>query len=144
MFYAPRGFLIDYNNYELLKYFTEEIKKYAKSNDTIFIKIDSYISYQERDLNGNIVPDGENNKQAFSNLIKLGYKHFGFNLMQETLQPRWIFVTPTKDTTVDEVLKKMDSKTRQILRKNERSKIKVREFSYDEIDKFKDIMQLYL
>ena len=28
MFYSPRGFLIDYNNYELLKTFTKEIKKY--------------------------------------------------------------------------------------------------------------------
>ena len=141
MFYAPRGFLIDYDNYELLEFFTNEIKKFAKENDAIFIKIDPYLSYQERDLDGNIVENGENNKQAFDNLIKLGYKHFGFNLMQEALQPRWIFVTPTKDTTVDEVMKKMDSKTRQILRKNERNKIKVREIDYDEIDKFKDIMQ---
>lgn len=141
MFYAPRGFLIDYDNYELLEFFTNEIKKFAKENDAIFIKIDPYLSYQERDLDGNIVKNGENNKQAFDNLIKLGYKHFGFNLMQEALQPRWIFVTPTKDTTVDEVMKKMDSKTRQILRKNERNKIKVREIDYDEIDKFKDIMQ---
>ena len=27
MFYSPRGFLIDYNDYELLKEFTEKIKK---------------------------------------------------------------------------------------------------------------------
>lgn len=141
MFYAPRGFLIDYNNYDLLKFFTDEVKKYAKENDAIFIKIDPYISYQERDLYGRVVENGENNKQAFNNLIKLGYKHFGFNLMQEALQPRWIFVTPTKNTTVDEVMKGMDAKTRQILRKNERNKIKVREISYDEIDKFKNIMQ---
>ena len=32
-FYAPRGFLIDYKNYELLKYFTEEIKKFVKKNN---------------------------------------------------------------------------------------------------------------
>ena len=141
MFYAPRGFLIDYNNYELLQFFTEGIKKYALKKNAIFIKIDPYISYQERDLEGNIVENGQNNKQAFQNLIKLGYKHFGFNLMQEALQPRWIFVTPTKDTTVDEIMKGMDAKTRQILRKNERNKIKVREIEYDELDKFKKIMQ---
>ena len=140
MFYAPRGFLIDYNNLELLKFFTEEVKKYAKKEKAIFIKIDPYISYQERDLEGKIVEDGKNNKEAFNNLVSLGYKHFGFNLMQETLQPRWIFITPSKDTTVDDVMKNMDAKTRQILRKNERNKITTREISYEELDKFKDIM----
>ena len=140
MFYAPRGFLIDYDNLELLKFFTEEVKKYAKKEKAIFIKIDPYVSYQERDLEGKIVEDGKNNKEAFNNLVSLGYKHFGFNLMQETLQPRWIFITPSKDTTVDDVMKNMDAKTRQILRKNERNKITTREISYEELDKFKDIM----
>lgn len=141
MFYAPRGFLIDYNNFELLKFFTEEVKKYAKDKNAIFIKLDPYISYQERDLHGNIVEDGKNNKEAFENLINLGYKHFGFNQMQESLQPRWIFVTPTKNTTVDDIMKNMDTKTRQILRKNERNKIRVREIEYDELETFKNIMQ---
>ena len=140
MFYAPRGFLIDYKNYDLLKEFTKNIKKYAKENNGIFVKIDPYINYQERDINGNIV-EGNDNKDAYKNLINLGYKHFGFNVMQETLQPRWIFVTYTKGKTVDEVMKNMDSKTRQIIRKNERMCIKTREISYDELDKFKDIMK---
>lgn len=140
MFYAPRGFLIDYKNYDLLKEFTKNIKKYAKENNGIFVKIDPYINYQERDIDGNIV-EGNDNKDAYKNLINLGYKHFGFNIMQETLQPRWIFVTDTKGKTVDEVMKNMDSKTRQIIRKNERMCIKTREISYDELDKFKDIMK---
>ena len=140
MFYAPHGFLIDYNNYELLEEFTKNIKKYAKSEKAIFVKIDPYISYQERDINGDIVEGGKNNKKAFKNLIKLGYKHFGFNTMQETLQPRWVFVTDTKDKTIDEVMKGMESKTRQIIRKNERECIVTRELEYDEIDLFKDIM----
>lgn len=141
MFYSPRGFLIDYNNYSLLKIFTKEIKKYIKKEKGIFIKIDPYISYQERDINGNIVVDGINNKKAYENLTELGYKHFGFNLMQDTLQPRWIFITKTKNTTVEEIMKGMDPKTRQILRKNERDCIRCRELSKDELPLFKDIMQ---
>ena len=140
MFYAPRGFLLDYNDYDLLKFFTNRIKEYAKRRGAIFIKIDPYISYQERGLDGKIIENGYDNKKAYDNLIKLGYQHFGFNLMQETLQPRWIFITPSKNTTVEEVMKNMDAKTRQILRKNERNKIKVREIGYDELTKFKDIM----
>lgn len=141
MFYSPRGFLVDYSDYDLLKEFTIELKKYVKKNKGIFIKIDPYLSYQDRDLLGNIVPDGNNNKKAFDNLKKLGYKHFGFNLMQDTLQPRWIFVTEVKGRTIDDLMKDMDPKTRQILRKNERDKIKCREIGYDELALFKDIMQ---
>ena len=58
MFYSPRGFLIDYNNKELLKKFTEEIKKYAKTENAIFIKIDPFVEYQEHDNNGDIVKNG--------------------------------------------------------------------------------------
>ena len=36
MFYSPRGFLIDYNDYKVIKKFTEEIKKYAKKENAIF------------------------------------------------------------------------------------------------------------
>lgn len=141
MCYAPRGFLIDYNDFKLLKEFTLKIGEFAKEKNAIFIKIDPYVSYQERDLDGKIVEGGKDNKKAFQNLVKLGYKHFGFNLMQDTLQPRWIFVTETKDKTVDEVMNGMDSKTRQIIRKNERLCITTREISYDELPIFKDIMQ---
>lgn len=141
MFYSPRGFLIDYNDKELLKKFTEEIKKYAKKENAIFIKIDPFVEYQEHDNNGDIVKNGYNNKDAVENLKSLGYKFFGFNLMQDTLQPRWMHVIETKDRTLDDVMKDMESKTRQILRKNEKCGITTREITRDELPIFKDIMK---
>lgn len=141
MFYSPRGFLIDYNNKELLKKFTEEIKKYAKKENAIFIKIDPFVEYQEHDNNGDIVKNGYNNKDAVENLKSLGYKFFGFNLMQDTLQPRWMHVIETKDRTLDDVMKDMESKTRQILRKNEKCGITTRKITRDELPIFKDIMK---
>ena len=140
MFYAPRGLLVDYDNYDVLSFFTTEVKKYAKKNKGIFIKIDPYLSYQERDINGDIVKDGKDNKHAFQNLRKMGYKHFGFNIMQDTLQPRWMFVTETKGKTLDDIYAHMDPKTRQILHKAERQGVYTREISYEELPKFKDIM----
>lgn len=141
MFYSPRGFLIDYNNKELLKKFTEEIKKYAKTENAIFIKIDPFVEYQEHDNNGDIIKNGYNNKEAVENLKSLGYKFFGFNLMQDTLQPRWMHVIETKDRNLDDVMKDMESKTRQILRKNEKCGITTREITRDELPIFKDIMK---
>ncbi len=141
MFYAPRGFLIDYNTYEELEYFTKELKKFAKNKGAIFIKIDPYLSYQERDNEGNIVKDGFNNFNSYNNLIKLKYKHFGFNMLQEELQPRWIHTLDTNNKTLEEIFEKMESKTRQIIRKNEKSAIISREIAKDELNLFKNIMQ---
>ena len=141
MFYSPRGFLIDYNDYELLKEFTNELKKYIKKEKGIFVKIDPYVEYQERDNNGQIVENGYNNKKSVENLKKLGYKFFGFNTMQDTLQPRWMHVIEINGKTEEEVLKEMESKTRQILRKNEKSSIKTREITKEEIPIFKSIME---
>ena len=141
MFYSPRGFLIDYNNFDLLKIFTEEMKKYVKSKKGIFIKIDPYVEYQEHDNNGDIIENGFNNHQCIENLQKLGYKHFGFNLMQDTLQPRWMHIINTKNKSLDNIMADMESKTRQILRKNEKCGIITREISREELPLFKDIMQ---
>ena len=141
MLYAPRGFLIDYKNKNLLKEFTKQIKEYAKKENAIFIKIDPYVEYKERNNNGEIITNGLDNSLAVTNLKDLGYKHFGFNLMQDTLQPRWMHVIETENKTLDDVMKDMESKTRQILRKNERSGIHTREISKEELPIFKDIMQ---
>ncbi|MBR2827817.1 MAG: peptidoglycan bridge formation glycyltransferase FemA/FemB family protein [Bacilli bacterium] len=141
MFYSPRGFLIDYNNKDLLKEFTKLLKEYIKKEKGIFVKIDPYVEYQERDNDGNIKEDGYNNKVAVENLKECGYKFFGFNLMQDTLQPRWMHVIEINGKSEEEVQKEMESKTRQILRKNEKSCISTREITKEELPIFKTIME---
>ena len=139
--YCPRGFLIDYKKEEILKVFTEEIKEFAKKKKAIFIKIDPYVPYKQHDLEGKLVVGGFDNSEVVKNLKNLGYKHFGFNLMQDSLQPRWMHTITLKKKTLDEVMKDMESKTRQILRKNERCAITTREITREELPKFKDIMK---
>ena len=46
MFYAPRGFLLDYKDKKVLKKFTKELKEYAKKEHAIFVKIDPYVDYR--------------------------------------------------------------------------------------------------
>ena len=141
LFYSPRGILIDYKNKELLKEFTKEIKIFLKKEKGFLLKIDPYVEYQERNNDGEIVEDGYNNKDAFNNLVSLGYKHFGFNTMQDTLQPRWMHVIEINGRREEEVQKDMESKTRQILRKNEKSGIITREITREELPIFKSIME---
>ena len=140
MFYSPRGFLIDYKDEKVLKTFTDELKKFVKEKNGIFVKIDPYVPYKEHNNNGELVQDGFDNSIVVQNLKSLGYKHFGFNLMQDTLQPRWMHVIDT-DRSMEDILKDMESKTRQILRKNEKCGIITHEITKDELPKFKEIMQ---
>ena len=141
LFYSPRGILIDYNNKKLLEKFTNAIKKYIKDNNGFMLKIDPYVEYQERDNNGDIVEGGYNNKKAHNNLLNLKYKHFGFNKMQDTLQPRWMHVIDINGRSEEEIQKDMESKTRQILRKNEKLGVVTREITREELPLFKEIMQ---
>ena len=139
--YSPRGFIINYKDLELLRVFTREIRKFAESKNVIFVRIDPYVMYKERDINGDLVEGGIDNSRVVDNLKELGYQHFGFNLMQEALQPRWMHVINTEGKTLDEVMAGFESKTRQIIRKNERNGIHTREIKENELPLFKEIMQ---
>lgn len=138
--YAPRGFLIDYGNVDLLTFFTNNLKKMLKKRKTIFAKIDPYVIHLERDIDGNVVEGGIDNSSYTNNLINLGYKHTGYNKGLENLQPRWAVALSLKNKTVEEIFKNMEQKTRQLINKNERNGLKVREIGLDELDIFKKIM----
>lgn len=140
LFYSPRGYLLDFNNKELLTFFTKEIKNFSKKHHGIFVKIDPYVLHKERDIDGNIIENGINNENIIKTLKNLGYKHTGFNLGHENMQPRWAFAVNLKDKTEEELLKNMESKTRQLIHKNERNNIKIREIKENELHIFKDIM----
>lgn len=140
IFYAPRGYLIDFKEKERLKFFTEEIRKFAKAKSGIFVKIDPYLIYKERDIDGKIIPNGIDNSDAVENLKALGYIHTGFNLKHENMQPRWAFALNLEEKSKEEILANMESKTRQLIRKNERCNIEIREIDEEELAIFKDIM----
>ena len=90
-YYCSRGYLIDFKDKELLKTFTEEIKKYLKRTNAIYLKINPEIMYQEIDKDGNRIEKGKNNIDILNNLINLGYKHQGFVKLYENNEPRYTF-----------------------------------------------------
>lgn len=87
--YAPRGFLLDYNNSKLLEEFTTEIKKYLNKKNIIAIKINPIIIKNSHDYKENQAVINKNFTSIFDNLIKLGYYHLGFNNSFEGLKPRF-------------------------------------------------------
>ena len=89
--YAPRGFIIDYTNKELIKKFTEYLKEYMKKNKFIYIKFDPDIPYQDIDQDANPIERGNNNYELYNYMLSLGYIHTGFYRLYEGNQPRYTF-----------------------------------------------------
>ena len=89
-FYIPRGFVIDYDDENLLKIFTEEINKFTKKHNSIYFIIDPDIKLHTIDKDAKIV-EGENNYKLVSYLKKIGYKQKRLNKFFENQQPRFTF-----------------------------------------------------
>lgn len=143
MFYAPRGFLIDYSNHELLEEFTLKLKEYLKENDALFLKINPYYDYQLRDVNGKEI---ENTKKdnLMDKLRELGFIHNGFYIDQDKkkdLEPRWISVLDIKDKTMDELLKNMRSSTKWRINNSRKNCLTIIEADESNLIEFKNLMK---
>ena len=131
VFYAPRGFLIDYKNEELLKEFTEKVKKFIIEKHGIFLKIDPYILVRDRDSEGNIIEGG-----VYNDFVKINLEHAGFVKTTDKIQPKWLSRINLKDKNIEDVFNGFSPKARQIVRRNERLGFKVRDLDFKDVDKF--------
>lgn len=85
--YAPRGFLIDYNDIELIKSYTIRLKRLLKKQKFIFIKIDPYVLHRTLDRNGNVIK--EHNSSIIKQLKSLGYIKKVYNDDLLEVKPRY-------------------------------------------------------
>ena len=86
---APRGFLIDYNDENLVTTFTKLIKKYLGKKDIVAIKINPMIIKKVYNSKGYVITDNQLYETTFNRLKKLGYFHLGYNNYFEALKPRF-------------------------------------------------------
>ena len=142
MFYAPRGFLIDYQNFEEVRNFTKKITQYVKEKKGVFFKINPYVMYQERDVDGQIVECGENNQNLVDCLKEIGYIHNGFTIHYGMdLEPRWISVLDIKNKTEEELLKEMRPTTRSGIQSAYKHGLKLVEIDESRLREFKHLME---
>lgn len=87
--YAPRGFLIDWDDEELVKNFTTCIQEFLSKRNFTYLKVDPMITYKEHNLDGSEKMDAEGNLSLVSRLQSLGYIHLGYNNGLEASKPRW-------------------------------------------------------
>ena len=136
--YCPRGYLIDYNDFNLLSIFTEKLKLYLKRRNFMFVKIDPDIIYRSRNNKGEITNE-INNTKILENLVSLGYEHSGFNLNFENIKPRTCAVTTlNKD---DIVFNKYTKEIRNKIRKAEKKGIEVVKGTPQDIKQFYNIIK---
>ena len=141
--YSPNGFLIDYNNYDLVNNFTKELKKFLKKRKIVAVRfntmiIKNSIDYKNNNMNGNMYFD-----DILKNLIKEKYKHFGFNNFFESIKPRYNAVINLNDN-LNKIFNNISENTRKIIEEADNQGIKIikgtintLDYLYDEVkDKY--------
>ena len=125
--YCPRGFLIDFSDYNLLETFTKLLKEFLNKRNFMFIKIDPYIIYKDEENN-------IDNSNIVENLKTLGYEHSGFNLYFENLKPRFNAMLTTNSE--ENLFLNYNKEIKNKIRKAEKKGIDVIKGSNDSVKQF--------
>ena len=114
--YAPRGFILDYFNQELLSSFTEELIKYYRKKHICFIKINPEIAISEVDPKTGVKTYNWNYdiKEILENN---GYYKLKDNLYFESILPRFQAVVSLKTFNEDALTKNCRNKIKKGIHK---------------------------
>ena len=137
-FRAPRGVLVDYNDFALVKFFIDHLKAELIKNGGVSFRMDPNIERVERDIDGNEVKGGYNNFEIIENLKKLGFKQRKY--VEGISEITWEFVLETEGKTEEELLAAMKPNTRRRLKQAEALGVEIRELKRDELKEFHDIL----
>ena len=106
------------------------------------LKIDPYVEYKTRDIDGNIVENGVDNSNIVDFLKNNGFKHYGFNKdITKELQPRWMYVLDLKNKTEEDVFAGFNKHYRKTIRRTEKQGLIIEQISKDRLMDYKNIME---
>ena len=132
-FKALRGFLIDYNDLELLDFFLKNLKTYLIQNKCLYFEMDPYVEFQKHEKDGSLCSDSERRDDLMNLFIKNGFEHLGFrNGNDNSFEPRWMSVLNLENKNENQILKEMDAQTRQNVKNTIKTGIKVKELDESE------------
>ncbi len=139
--YAPRGYVVNFNDFKVLDKFTEEIVKFAKRKKAIYVKIDPDIIWKKEDYKGEITEVESKDKKIYNELLRLGYKHLGFTKNFETMQPRYTFRIDLNQS-MEEIESHFSKTTKQRIAKSLKLKTKVEIGTEKDLTTFYHLMML--
>ncbi len=140
-FYAPRGFVIDFTNDELVKEFSNKVVAFTKKKKSIFLKIDPDLIWHEEDYKGELVEPRYDCKHIFNVLKEIGFKHQGFTKNFETMQPRYTFRIDLSQS-MEEIESKFSKTVKQRIKKGTSLGTSVRIGTIDDIEEFSKLMDM--
>lgn len=134
-FYSSRGPLLDFNNRELVVFFFQQLKKYIQKKNGYILRIDPYLIYHQRDIDGNIVEHGINNEPVVQLLKKIGFKR-----KENPEQVQYMFSIDLGKSN-EEIFQSFRSNVRNYIRKTEKMGIVVKELTRGELPGLKKITE---
>lgn len=115
--YAPRGLLINYNDYKLIPEIVKKLKSFLFKQSFLILKIDPLIIKSIRDQNGNIISQNNEIEKLMNIFKNTGFIHCGFNNYMEAVKPRWHAILNIKDKEATELFYDLEKQVRNKLRK---------------------------
>lgn len=135
--YAPRGFLIDYEDTQLLKIFTTMLKNYLKKIKIVFVKIDPRIVYKKYDKQLNIIYDKKN---IIKDLADLDYIHLGFNTYFESVNSRYEVIS-SDFSGIKDAYNKLSRNVKRSIIENSKMGVTIHQGDASNVDLFYNIIK---
>lgn len=132
--YAPRGFLIDYDDKALIIEVTKQMKKFLSKENVAFLKIDPPVVNNKRDKDGNVIQSPYTN-DLIPFLQKIGYTYFGDNKFFGTLKPRWNAILKVTGSA-NSLFRNFDSSVKNKIRKAESRGVEILQGNHKDIETF--------
>ena len=139
--YSPRGYVCDFDDEAVLSEFTDKIRVFAKQRGVMFVAIDPDIERRAILPDGSKDPDGFDHQSVIDSLLRLGYRHQGFNLGFEGREPRFTFRI---DLTPDEkaIGKAFTGNVLKNVKKSHHYAVSVREGTEEDIPILHELISL--
>ena len=135
--YAPRGFLINYLDIELLEEFTNKMKAFFLTKNFAFIKINPEVIYSKIDIDNKKKQVNIKNKELITKMKSLGYEKLKNNLYFESLLPRYSAIINLKKFNKSYVSEKCYIKSHSIIT----SALTLKKGHFEDLDKFYDYVK---
>ena len=113
--YCPKGFIINYDDADLVRRFTNNLIKYYKRKKVIFLKINPEIPIATIDINNDYNRITNSNIEILDNMKKIGFKKRKETEPLELLQPKLTALIDLKNYDINN----LDKRTRNKIRSTE-------------------------
>lgn len=130
---AYKGFILDYDNTEILKEMTQKTINFLKDKNAYRLVIDPYITNVSRDSDANII-DGIDNRHIKDDLYKLGYKENAGN------QVKWCYALDIDGKSSEELFNSFRPTVRNSINRTiNKYALNIRYLKKEELSEFKEI-----